>query len=36
MRLAPTYVDAYQESPRLEILTTSPECGEWMNWPPPM
>ena len=23
-------------SPRLEILTTSPVCGAWMNWPPPM
>ena len=21
---------------RLEILTTSPVCGAWMNWPPPM
>ena len=27
---------AYQESSRLEILTTSPVCGAWMNWPPPM
>src|SRR5215211_2686793 len=35
MRRAPTQRDAYQESSRLEILTTSPVCGEWMNWPPP-
>ena len=25
------YVDAYQPSPRLEIFTTSPVCGAWMN-----
>ncbi len=35
-RRAPTYVAAYQESDRLEILTTSPVWGEWMNFPPPM
>ena len=26
----------YQASYRLEIFTTSPVCGAWMNWPPPM
>ena len=31
---APTNVDAYQPV-MLEILTTSPVCGEWMNEPPP-
>jgi hypothetical protein len=34
-RRAPTQVDEYQPL-MLEILTTSPVCGEWMNWPPPM
>ena len=33
---APTYVEAYQDSERLEIFTTSPVCGAWMNCPPPM
>ena len=27
---------ASRESVRLEILTTSPVCGAWMNCPPPM
>ena len=35
-RRAPTQDDAYQPSLRLEIFTTSPVCGAWMNWPPPM
>jgi hypothetical protein len=35
-RRAPTNFALYQELPRLEILTTSPVWGEWMNWPPPM
>ena len=29
-------LDEYQPSFRLEILTTSPVCGAWMNWSPPM
>ena len=36
IRLAPTYVDAYQLSSRLEIFTTSPVCGACTNSPPPM
>jgi len=32
---APTQVDEYQPL-MLEILTTSPVCGEWMKLPPPM
>jgi hypothetical protein len=32
---APTQRESYQESPRLEIFTTSPELGAWMNLPPP-
>ena len=36
IRRAPSYVAAYQDSLRLEIFTTSPVCGAWMNWPPPM
>ena len=35
-RRAPNQVAAYQESDRLEILTTSPVCGAWTNWSPPM
>lgn len=35
-RRAPTHFDVYQAEPRLEILTKSPDCGAWMNWPPPM
>jgi hypothetical protein len=35
-RRAPTQRDAYQESQRLEILTTSPVCGAWTKRPPPM
>jgi hypothetical protein len=34
-RRAPTYVSAYQPV-MVEIFTTSPVCGEWMNWLPPM
>jgi hypothetical protein len=34
-RRAPTQREAYQESWMLEIFTTSPVCGEWMNRPPP-
>ena len=34
-RRAPTQVDEYQPL-MLEIFTTSPVCGEWMNEPPPM
>ena len=33
-RRAPTYVDEYQPD-MLEIFTTSPVCGAWMNDPPP-
>jgi hypothetical protein len=33
-RRAPTQVESYQPL-RLEIFTTSPVCGEWMNDPPP-
>ena len=36
MRLAPSYVAAYQDSLSEEIFTTSPEWGAWMNCPPPM
>ena len=35
MRRAPTYVDAYQPVSG-EIFTTSPVCGAWIIWLPPM
>jgi len=34
-RRAPVYRSAYQPV-MLEIFTTSPVCGAWMNWLPPM
>jgi hypothetical protein len=35
-RTAPWYSAAYQASERLEICTTVPVWGAWMNWLPPM
>ena len=37
IRRAPTYVGRVPGVARgCEIFTTSPVCGAWMNWPPPM
>ena len=35
IRRAPNVAGEYQPD-NAEIFTTSPVCGAWMNWPPPM